>query len=95
MTCSLCGYQAGADMMNHVRLMHPDILSIEGDAYRARMSLLRPVTLRMSSEDWVCENCDRQFVMGMLFGEIFEAMFGDMPIMSTVCGECFMSDNEA
>ena len=93
MTCSLCGTKADSNMVNHVRLMHPDILNIDGNVYRTRMTLLKPVTQTMNDEDHVCENCNRQFVIGMLFGEIFEGMFHDIPIMTLVCGECFMGDN--
>ena len=87
MTCALCGEQTPSDFLNHIRLMHPDAL----DQKTADEILsLKPVTLAMHSDDWVCEKCDRQFVIGMLYGEMFEGMFGEYPITSLVCGKCFM-----
>ena len=94
MNCSLCGHHSPDNIANHVRLMHPNILALDGNTYRTRMTLLKPVTQKMNDADHVCEKCDRQFILGMTFGEIFEGMFGDMPIMSVVCGECFMMENE-
>lgn len=68
--------------------MHPAAMD---EAWKTSMGdLLKPVTNHMHNDDHVCERCDRQFVLGMTFGEVFEGMFHDMPIVSLVCGECFM-----
>ena len=87
MTCKLCD-EKHDNMLNHVRLMHSDVLD---EAWKLALGdLLKPVTQSMHDYDHVCESCDRQFALGMTFGEIFEGMFGKWPIVSLVCGECFM-----
>lgn len=91
MNCLLCQERFDTDMLNHVRLIHPEVL--DQKARDAIMGLKR-VTQRMNDEDWVCENCDRQFKLGQVFGEKFEGMFHDMPIVSLVCGECFWGQYE-
>ena len=89
MTCKLCDETHDTDMLNHVRLMHSDVLD---KAWKLALGdLLKPVTPAMHNADHVCESCDRQFVLGMTFGEIFEGMFRDYPIFGIVCGECFMA----
>ena len=87
--CRICG-EFHEDFLDHIRLMHPDVLAdqISGEL---QASLLKPVTQKMNDDDWVCEDCDKQFRLGMLYGEVFEGIFNEMPIMSLVCGECFMA----
>lgn len=86
MDCLICKEHFDTDMLNHIRLMHPDILDQKTEA---EVMSLSPVTQEMHDDDWVCEGCDRQFTLGMVFGERFEGMFNMMPIVSLICGECF------
>lgn len=88
MKCATCEETLDSDMLNHIRLMHPDVLEIKTTK---EILSLKPVTLEMHNDDHVCEACDRQFVIGMLYGEQFEGMFGEYPIVALVCGECFMA----
>lgn len=89
-TCNLCGEVFEEDILNHMRLMHSDVMN-EARKWAA-MTLLSPVTLDMHNEDWVCEKCNNQFVIGQVFGEIFEGMVGSFPLVSRVCGTCFMEE---
>jgi len=74
-------------MLNHIRLMHPDALDVKTTD---EIIGLKPVTQAMHDDDWVCEGCNQQFVLGMLFGERFEGMYHGTPVVSLVCGTCFM-----
>jgi hypothetical protein len=87
MDCLICTEHFDTDMLNHIRLFHPDVLDQKTE--RELMSL-KPVTVEMHNDDHVCERCDQQFVVGMFFGETFEGMFHGYPIVSLVCGDCFM-----
>ena len=87
MDCLICDEHFDTDMLNHIRLMHPDILDQRTEE---EILSLRPVTLEMHADDQVCENCNRQFRAGMLFGESFEGMFHGVAVVSIICGTCFM-----
>ena len=86
--CLICEDVFATDILNHIRVMHPDALdTVAKDA----MAQLRPVTQKMNDDDWVCDACDKQFAFGQLFGERFEGMVGDQPIVSLICAVCYMS----
>ena len=87
--CHLCS-EFHEDILDHIRLIHPDVL-VDGLSTTLQASLLSPVTQRMNDDDWVCEDCDKQFRLGMLYGEIFEGMFDTYPLVAFVCGECYMA----
>lgn len=88
MDCQICN-EHHCDLLQHVRLMHPDVLD---EAWKLALGpLLKAVTPLMDREDWVCEQCDKQFQLGMTYGELFEGMFGEYPIVSLVCGDCFLA----
>lgn len=91
MNCLLCQEMYDIDMLNHMRMMHPDVAEDLTAAMSrdGKLEFLKPVTQRMNDEDWVCERCDTQFALGQVFGEEFEGIVGDMPIISLVCGTCF------
>ncbi|MGH7239561.1 MAG: hypothetical protein ACREHG_05790 [Candidatus Saccharimonadales bacterium] len=90
-TCLLCDTKFAENILNHIRLMHPEQLD---ELILGEMALLSSVTRAMNDEDWVCDNCDTQFAFGQLFGQWFEGMVGDQPIASLVCGKCFMAGRE-
>lgn len=87
MDCLICVEHFDTDMLNHIRLMHPEVMD---QKTRQELLSLKPVTLAMHADDHVCEKCDQQFRTGMYFGESFEGMFQGMPIVSLICGDCFM-----
>jgi hypothetical protein len=87
-TCALCLEDFPTDILNHIRLIHPDVLEQKTED---EILTLRPVTQKMNDEDWVCESCDEQFELGQMFGEQFEGFYYGTPIVSLVCGECFMT----
>ena len=87
MTCALC-LEVVIDMLDHVRVMHPDVLDQRTEK---EVLSLSPVTQEMNDDDQVCENCDKQFCLGQLFGEQFEGIYHGYPVVSLVCGECFMA----
>jgi hypothetical protein len=87
MECMICGVHFDTDMLNHIRLFHPDVLDQRTEQ---EVLSLKPVTQEMDDADHVCEQCDRQFEVGMFFGESFEGMFHGHPIVSLVCGDCFI-----
>jgi hypothetical protein len=86
MECLICDMYFDTDLMQHIRLMHPDILDQKTE--REILSL-QPVTAEMHDDDLVCERCDRQFRIGMVFGESFEGMYRGNAIVSLICGTCF------
>lgn len=88
--CLLCN-EIHEDMLQHVRLMHPDFLD---QRVIEELLSLKPVTQEMSDEDWVCEQCDKQFSLDQVYGELFEGMYHGMPVVSRVCGPCFWNIGE-
>ena len=90
MKCNFCEESHPEDMLNHMRMMHPD--SLDATQSTEYYFGLKPVTQEMHDDDHVCERCDKQFVRGMVYVEVPEAMLGDMPIMSVICGGCFLAD---
>jgi hypothetical protein len=86
MNCLLCDEHIDTDMLDHVRLIHPATLDQKTNN---EILSLSPVNQSMHDQDWVCESCDRQFRLGMVYGEQIEGMFNGLPVVSLVCGECF------
>lgn len=89
MECNKCG-EFHDYILDHLRVMHPDVV-VDQVSTGLQASLLKPVTQAMNDDDWVCEDCDEQFLLGQLYGEVFEGLVGDKPIVSLVCGECYMA----
>lgn len=87
MNCLICEAHFDTDMLNHIRLMHPSILDQRTES---EILSLKLVTQAMNDDDQVCEQCDQQFKTGMLFGESFEGMYHGIPVVSLVCGGCFI-----
>jgi len=85
--CLICDESFDTDLLNHIRLMHPYILDQRTET---EVLTLKRVTQEMNDDDQVCEKCDQQFRTGMLFGESFEGMFHGMPVVSLICGGCFI-----
>ncbi len=88
MDCLICVQHFDTDILNHIRLMHPDILD---QKTRQELLSLKPVNREMHEADQVCERCDQQFRIGMFYGESFEGMFHGNPVVNLICGDCFMA----
>lgn len=87
MDCLICVQRFDTDILNHIRLMHPEVMD---QKTQKELLSLKPVNIDMHEADHVCEKCDQQFRIGMFYGESFEGMFQGMPIVSLICGDCFM-----